>query len=282
MAPGSGTLRRLGPSDADALIALCSVDPVVDVFVASRAYATRLDPWRVGGQVWGYEDQGGLRAACYVGGNLVPVQAGPAAVAAFARHALRSGRRCASIVGARDAVEGLWARLAPAWGPAREERMSQPLLTLSGAPAIPPAPDVRAATSSDLELLLPACEAMFTEEVGVAPYAPGGERQYRESVADLVRAGRSYASFDAHGVVFKAELGSVSPHACQVQGVWVAPRLRGRGLAAPGIAAVATMARRSHAPVVSLYVNDFNTAALRAYRRAGFQQVDTLATVLLP
>ena len=40
------------------------------------------------------------------------------------------------------------------------------------------------------------------------------------------------------------------------------------------------LARRS-TPVVSLYVNDFNTRALATYRRVGFERVGTFATVLL-
>jgi len=39
-------------------------------------------------------------------------------------------------------------------------------------------------------------------------------------------------------VMFKAEIGAVTPQACQVQGVWVRPELRGRGLAVAGMAAV--------------------------------------------
>ena len=43
--------------------------------------------------------------------------------------------------------------------------------------------------------------------------------------------------------------------------------LRGRGLAAPAMAAVVRMVLADIAPTVSLYVNDFNTAALALYRR---------------
>ncbi|WP_415803386.1 GNAT family N-acetyltransferase, partial [Isoptericola cucumis] len=81
-------------------------------------------------------------------------------------------------------------------------------------------------------------------------------------------------------VAFKAELGAVAGGVAQVQGVWVAPALRGRGLAAPGMAAVVTAARRDVAPVVSLYVNAYNAPALATYRRVGFEQVGTFATVL--
>jgi predicted GNAT family acetyltransferase len=39
-------------------------------------------------------------------------------------------------------------------------------------------------------------------------------------------------------------------------------------------------ASRSIAPVVSLYVNDFNTPARAAYRRAGFTDAGRLMSVL--
>jgi hypothetical protein len=81
-------------------------------------------------------------------------------------------------------------------------------------------------------------------------------------------------------VVFKAEIGSVTPQAVQVQGVWVNPVHRGRGLAAPGMAAVVDSCRRDLAPVTSLYVNAFNVRAVRVYERVGFTRVGTFSTVL--
>ena len=80
--------------------------------------------------------------------------------------------------------------------------------------------------------------------------------------------------------MFKAEVGAVTRQACQVQGVWVPPELRGRGYASGGMAAVVEHARATMAPVVSLYVNDFNAPARAAYRRAGFSEVGTFMSVL--
>ena len=59
-------------------------------------------------------------------------------------------------------------------------------------------------------------------------------------------------------MLFKAEVGAATSAACQIQGVWVAPALRGQGLGTAGTAAVAAAAQRDIAPVVSLYVNAFN------------------------
>jgi predicted GNAT family acetyltransferase len=72
----------------------------------------------------------------------------------------------------------------------------------------------------------------------------------------------------------------VSRAACQIQGVWVAPAYRGRGVGTVGTAAVVEYARKTIAPVVSLYVNDFNAPARAAYRRVGFQEVGRYASVL--
>jgi hypothetical protein len=81
-------------------------------------------------------------------------------------------------------------------------------------------------------------------------------------------------------VLFKAEFGAVTRSVCQVQGVWVDPPLRGRGLSVGGMAAVVEAALHSVSPVVSLYVNDFNVPALAAYRRVGFTDVGMFMSVL--
>jgi predicted GNAT family acetyltransferase len=79
---------------------------------------------------------------------------------------------------------------------------------------------------------------MFTEEVGVSPLAGDGGAVYRARVRELVTAGRAFARFHGDDVVFKAEVGAATRSTCQVQGVWVAPRYRGRGLSVGGMAAV--------------------------------------------
>ena len=79
-------------------------------------------------------------------------------------------------------------------------------------------------------------------------------------------------------VIFKADVGSVSGSVCQVQGVWLDPALRGRGLAAPAMAAVVRLAR-TVAPTVSLYVNDYNLPARATYLRVGFTDVGEFATI---
>ena len=273
-------MRVLGERDRDEVLALCDRDPVLNVFVASRLRAGGLDPVRLGAQVWGYQADGRITSVCYAGANLVPVGASLDAIAAFAGRARTQGRRCSSLVGPADAVGELWRQLRPHWGQPREVREAQPVMAISGPPLVAPDPLVRKVRPEQLGVLYPASVAMFTEEVGVSPLGVDGGAGYRARVAELIGAGRAFARIEDGRVVFKAEIGAVTPHACQVQGVWVRPESRGRGLAAAGVAAVVAEALRSVAPVVSLYVNDFNLPARAAYRRVGFAEVASFMSVL--
>ena len=144
-------------------------DPVAACMVASRVELAGLDPWRLGGELWG----GRPPAA---GGSVfrrAPTWcrcAASAAVRAFAERARRAGRTLL-VDGrpGRTGAAGLWEELSDDWGPAREIRSDQPLMVLPTRPAVPPDPQVRPVRPDELDRYLPAAVAMFTEEVGVDP-----------------------------------------------------------------------------------------------------------------
>ena len=273
-------LKLLGERDRTEVVRILQQDPVANAFVESRVMHLSDHHWRSGGELWGYVNDGVVQALCFSGANLVPVGADAAAVAAFASQLARQGRRCSSIVGPADQALALWQLLEPDWGPAREVRPNQPLLALSSDSALAPDPLVRAVTPDEIDVLVPASVAMFTEEVGVSPLLSDGGGLYRTRIGELILARRALARIEDGRVVFKAEIGAITPQVCQVQGVWVTPDRRGEGLSVPGMAAVVALAREWFAPTVSLYVNHYNIAARKAYERVGFEQVGTFATVL--
>ncbi|TFV83476.1 DUF4081 domain-containing GNAT family N-acetyltransferase [Blastococcus sp. CT_GayMR16] len=277
------TARVLDESDEAAVHRLLATDPVAGCVLAGRVEVTGTAASSLGAPLWGVGGGRELEAVCLAGANLIPFAVPGAehiAAAAFADRARRAGRRCSTIVGPAASVAPLWDLLAPHWGPARDHRPRQPLMAIDGPPAVAAEARVRPVRPAELETLLPAAVAMFTEEVGVSPLRVDGGAGYRARVAELVRAGQSLAWIEDGEVLFKAEIGAVSRAACQIQGVWVAPAQRGRGIGTAGTAAVVEYARSTIAPVVSLYVNDFNTAARAAYRRVGFREVGQYASVL--
>lgn len=273
-------LRALTPHDLPELHDLLDRDPLVNLFVRNRVDSTKLQARWLGGQVWGYFEDDVLVSACHAGANLVPVQATRKALAAFAEQILRDNVRPSSIVGPRRSVLPLWTLLEPRWGPARSPRLAQPFMVIDHDSRIAPDPRVRPVLIDEFDTIYPACVAMFTEEVGVDPEA-GNRSGYRARVAQLISQGWSFAIIEDGEVLFKTEVGAATRDACQLQGVYVHPDLRGRGLAAPALSAVVRQVRRTVAPVVTLYVNDHNTAARRAYERAGFEHTETFASILL-
>ncbi|MFI7581270.1 GNAT family N-acetyltransferase [Kocuria kalidii] len=270
-----------GEVDPAQLDRLLGSDPVAHAFVAAHVETYREGRGSRTPPVVGTAGPDGeLTGACWVGTNVVPVALDAPGLDLVGGHLRRGGSRHASLFGPAELVLGLWSRVERSWPRPFDLRPVQPLLAIDRDPEPAPHPGVRVATSGDLPALLPASAAMFEEEVGYSPYTGGG-RGYRDRVSALVEAGRCLVLTDDRGrVVFKADLGSVARGVAQVQGVWVDPAHRGRGLAVPCMAAAVRLAR-VRTPVVSLYVNDYNVRALATYRRVGFERVGTFATVLL-
>ncbi|HEY2041636.1 MAG TPA: GNAT family N-acetyltransferase [Jatrophihabitans sp.] len=275
--------RVLMAPDAYAVRELLEQDRPVHCVLESRLDgAPDLSPRELGGFLWGADDGSGgrLRAAIFHGGNLLPVGEDLPALEAIAGQLARTGRGCSSIVGTADAVSVIWPVLARRWGPARAVRNNQPFLVIDRPPDVAFDPAVRVVTPAETNRFLPAAAAMFTEEIGIPPTGYDNGAGYRARVTDLVMAGRALARFDSRGSIeFKAEIGAVSAGGAQIQGVWVRPDLRGRGLGTPAMAAVLRHALRL-APTATLYVNDYNEIARRMYQRLGMRQTHTLSTVL--
>ncbi|MGA8547338.1 MAG: GNAT family N-acetyltransferase [Mycobacterium sp.] len=253
-------------------------DPVGSCMVAARVADHGLDSNSIGGELW--TRRGPEESLCYAGANLIPLRGRLTDLYAFADAALTVSRRCSSLVGRAELVMPMWQRLEPAWGPARDVREHQPLMSLSRMPTCEIDPGVRQVRPDEIETYLVAAIDMFIGEVGVDPRLGDGGRGYRRRVANLIAAGRAWARFEDGEVVFKAEVGSQSPAVSQIQGVWVHPEWRGKGLGTGGTATLAAVIVGT-GRTASLYVNDFNTVARATYDRVGFVDVGTFATVLL-
>ncbi|MCL2466280.1 MAG: GNAT family N-acetyltransferase [Micrococcales bacterium] len=290
------TLRHgaqvLGDRHVPEALRLCAANPVAAVLASARLIpASRCGLVRSSSELWGYVEGGRLVAACLVSANLVPVAPGldPAArsraMAALAILAVQRRRAYSSLVGPTELVMDLWQHMSAAGRMvARDVRPDQPSMLIDREPLVDPDPAVRRSRSDELDIVLPACVNMFTEEVGYSPMTAGGTG-YTTRVRTLVAQGRSFVRVEADRgrprVIFKAELAASGFGVSQVQGVWVVPDRRGAGLSEPGMAAVVDYGRATADPVVSLYVNSYNTRAIAAYEAVGFRQVGTYATVQL-
>ena len=273
------TAKVIQDSDRDLVRFILEKDIITNAFLLER-----LTPWldrrmssnELRTDVFVAEDSESL---VYLGTNLVPLLSPKADPRAFIELVDSTKRRFASIVGDRYSVDLLWGVLAPYFEPPRVFRKSQPLMTLTQRKMVKADARVRQSEPTDLPLLFPACVAMFEEEIGISPTLNDGGISYRSRLAELIVQQRSFVRFEQGELIFKAEIGVLTPQVAQIQGVWTRPDLRGMGIGTSGIAAVIDLILL-RTPTVSLYVNDFNTPALKAYQKVGFHQHSEMASIL--
>jgi ribosomal protein S18 acetylase RimI-like enzyme len=278
-------VRPLGREDQTVALAALDRNPVRDVFIASRILhdgaLTSIGP----SPLWGAFDGGRLEGMLHVGPNLVPATDDQEACEALAATAggLYPTRM---VVGERRTVELLWSLIGAGYPAPREVRRRQFVYAIDRG-RLAAAGDAglrgraRLAVRSDEDRVLHLSAAMYTEEMGENPMArdPDG---YRRRVRMLTSRGWTYVYQAGDQLVFKMDIGCASDRTAQIQGVYVPPHLRGRGVGAAAMTACCALAFERH-PNLSLYVNDFNAPAIALYDRIGFvREPYDFQTIMLP
>ena len=224
--------------------------------------------------------EGAVRGVIYYGTQLVVAADGEAALDAFGVET-RKHPYLRSFVGRREAVHGLWERVKNWYRPPALVRARQPLYTLwpRALADLPPAP-VRRARLDEVALVAGHSARMVQGELG---YDPSAQRaSFASGVRHAIEQGWWWVWIEDGELRFQCNVGARSAATAQVQGVWTPPELRGRGYATRGLSAVSRELLAEGVPTVSLYVNDFNHAAIGVYERIGFARVGELATYLFP
>ena len=276
------SLRRLHGVDTAKAVALCERHPVDSVLLRVAIEQTGIGASFSLGR---FDADRELTALAWEYGNILPLGFDEDGLDEVAEEFAGRRRTGSSIVGPADQVMGLWNRICKRWGPARDVRERQFSMVMDSDPDVVADPLVQPAGVGDVSLVFPASVAMYIEEVGYDPTSHGAGYAYR--VARLVRSQHTFirkaplADGSGERVVFKADVGALAGGVAQLQGVWVAPDLRGRGIATAGVAAVVKLVRERLAPTLSLYVNDYNAAAIATYTRVGFRIAGRWATVVV-
>ncbi|MBI5836528.1 MAG: GNAT family N-acetyltransferase [Candidatus Eisenbacteria bacterium] len=185
------------------------------------------------------------------------------------------------VVGPLELVDEFWAGIRdqvpePTW--LRRNRLyameSKDLL-----PATPPAQGrLRASELGDLPWLARASSSMDREDRGVDPLEedPVGLERY---IMWLVHEGLVFVWEEGGRLLFKAQAACLNRRAALVEGVYTVPEARGRGV---GTHAMRALCRGllGRAPLLTLYVNEANTPAVRLYETVGFRHVGHYRSVL--
>ena len=258
--------NRLIEPDLARVLEFCSQDPIERVYLEEVA---RRGP----GRLVATADGEALTALCHVGANLVPSGRG---CEVFADVAVAA--RPKMFIGSEEAVSDLWGAVRSRMQDPRDDRPGQPVFAISEAPEAGET-RIRQATRADFELLLPACAATHEGELGLDPMAADAEG-FRRRTLQQIEEGRSWIWVAEDGtILFKAEASAWTPHAVQLQQVWVDPGVRGQGYAQRGLRDLVRLLL-DQVPSVCLFVRADNPAAIRLYETIGMARVGAYRSVL--
>jgi uncharacterized protein len=198
------------------------------------------------------------------------------ACAAFARLA-RDCPRSHVMMGERDRIKRFWKHYAEDGRSPRlicRELLMEQRWPVKVKEAVP---GLRLATPEDLDQVMAAQAQMAFDESGVNPLEADPEG-FRRRCLRRVEQGRVWVLTEGGRLIFKADIISETPEVRYVEGVWVAPDLRGRGY---GLRCLSQLTREllSRAGAVTLLVNEKTQEAVAFYRRAGYKlrsQYDTI------
>lgn len=214
--------------------------------------------------------QGGRWAACVVLPGRVVVPCGDATVIAAAGSPVRRWRLVVGDAAAVDALVGT--------PPPGVRVHTQRLMRVDPA-RVPPAevlpdPGLRLAELGDVAALAELAVQLHVDDRFGPDPGPSGYHGYRDRLAGAVRQGRVWCVGPRGAPVLKIERSAWSArYGVQLSGICVRRGERGRGLGRAAVAAAIRQALSLGRPI-TLHVRADNAPALRAYRAAGFVDVE--------
>jgi predicted GNAT family acetyltransferase len=274
-AEGRWSLRLLIDDDFKDVLEFLQRDPLINVYLISRLLEERM---LAGSQIAVVRYNGAIVLVASLATNIVlagdpslPDDITDSAVSLVADRILQRMLPVRAIISPAHLVETLWNALRARLDPPTVVRLNQPVYALRGRLDYPDLTTARYATIQDLEPLVPACAAMHKEEVGIDPLERDAAG-YRERIRELIEKRRAVVRVADRRIVSKCEYSAATGDAVQLMGVWTHPSYRRRGLSRDLLREVCGhLSRRGK--TITLFVNDFNTPAIRLYEALGFQRI---------
>ncbi|HZI18644.1 MAG TPA: GNAT family N-acetyltransferase [Pyrinomonadaceae bacterium] len=284
----AGEPCRLRSGQEREVQAFLAARPLHTVYMAGLVADHGLESEACRGTFYGCRGAGGrLEGVAIVGHHTLFEASTPEALRRLALLARAHSRETHLILGERRLAAEFWRHYSG--GTLATRRVLSALLyELREAPSDDAAVKdkdsaaLRAPQPATPDLLDPVARAhaeMAQAESGINPLERDPEG-FRRRCLRRIEAGRTHVLVRDGRLLFKAEVIAETPGATYLEGVYVAPEVRGLGVGAGCLARLsADLLRRTQA--VCLLVNEENGAARALYRRAGFSVGGHYASIFL-
>ena len=226
---GSLKVQTLSAENEVEVLAFLAARPVHTVFISGFIHDNGLESHLNRGTFFGCRDgQGKLEGVALIGHVTLVEARTQAALAAFARLA-QDCPFAHMILGEQENVAAFWNYFAQAGRTQR--RACRELLFEQQTPTeqLEPFIGLRLATPDDLPVILPVYAEMVCQESEVNPLEvdpTGFEKRWRRRIEQ----GRVWVSIENGRLMFNAAVMSETPDVIYLEGIYVNPEDRGRGL----------------------------------------------------
>ena len=224
------------------------------------------------------DEAGHLEGVALIGHYILFETSTEAAIEAFA-HLAQECRSVHMVLGEQDKIETFWTCYSDG-GQSPRLTCRELLLEQRGPIDLRDAVfGLRLATLNDLDLIVPAHAQGAFEESGVDPSQvdPTG---FRQRCSRRIELEQTWVLVENGRLIFKAEIITDTPTVIYVEGVWVDPQDRNKGIGSRCMSQLGRhLLRRSSS--ICLLVNEKSEAARACYKRAGYKIIGNYDTIFL-
>lgn len=262
-------VRELCEEDRAQVMEFLAHDPVQSVILRGLILDHGMCAPELRGSFYGFFAEEQLFGVALIGHQIV-VFATDEAFLAFARKAVEVKARGYLMLGPQAQVETLWSYLAQQGRETR--RVSAQRLYVCQKPS-PHADRLQLlrANFAELDVIVDAQAEMALEESGIDPRLTD-LAGFRHRIVERIERKRIWIKIEDGKVIFKAEMFSDTPETAYLEGIWVHPEYRQRGIAKSCMTELVQRLLKDH-QAVCLIANEEETAAHQVYEHAGFVQV---------
>lgn len=277
--PDLSRLHLMTEGDKQEVLGFLAQRPVHTVVMTSMIHDNGIESGQNRGNFYGYRNADGtLEGIALIGHTTLVEVRSEEALIALALTAKESEIPLHIMMSDGDSIESFWDYYS---GGTKNPRLvcSERLFEIKYPVKVREfVPGLRLATEAELMPVAEAHAEIALEESGVNPMEKDREG-YLNRVLRRINQGRTWAVVDDEGkLVFKADIVAETPDVSYLEGIYVHPDYRGKGIGANCLSQLSRNLLEKVKHVCLLSNEDFQNAH-RTYQKAGFKSQDCCVTI---
>ncbi|HYJ89978.1 MAG TPA: GNAT family N-acetyltransferase [Pyrinomonadaceae bacterium] len=270
---------KLTEADRAEVLDFLNIRPVHTVVMASFIHDNGIESGLNRGTFYGYHgDNGELEGVALLGHCTLIESRSDRAMAAFAQRAKIDRTRINLIMSEHEAALDFWQWYA---GSAKPRLNFTELLFETSFPMLVQECewDIRLARTEELEKVAEAHAEVVFIESGRDPMVNDREG-FLQRVARRIEMGRTFVVFDGDKLIFKADIVAEADVIVYLEGIYVAPDLRGRGVGSRCLSKL-NLVLLERSDRVCMLSNERFTGARKSFEKAGYRVTGRCTTLFV-